>query len=815
MSNSEEMEIRDELVNEEMDKEIEESLGSLVIEEEVDLIALRKIRDNFTECFKRFGGLLIYDAKDGEKKEVDEKTALTMINKYYNMKVKTTKVHYHFQKRLKSGRRFANDGLSLQGISRKIRHTISKDIYYDIDIKNAHPTFCYNESKKLLFEHRILEMYITKRDECLTRWIGTFVGSKKKKNQVSLKDKDEVKTYFLKVLNGGGNAETSCVELNEYYTTHQLFMDVIFKHPDYKRFRDRAINKYKEKKNEKNDKKNFDNRKGTCLNYILCDIENKALTQMEILLTNQGIRYGALCFDGIMVYIEDVKDLRDLLTELENTLKITMGFSILLSVKAMNEHIDISDLSIREDIKTNDEDYALYLLDKLKDDLLYDSYDKQMWFWNEEEGLWRAQDKSHLRTLMSQILLPYIETSPDPDIVDKESSLIKSNMKQTALTSMCEPYIKKRRNDDFIAQHFDRKKGLFPILDKKVVDLRTSQCRDRRKDDYFTKTTSNRLVEVNEQIRNEILTYYSDLLTIPEKEDKKKEIPSIEYRDSLISVFAYTMTTENHLKKFINLIGAKDGGKSLCLQIHDSILDQFGGAANERLFVAQKNKSVHDSEMFNLIGKKMIALTETSEDQRFNEDLIKKISGGDPVNIRGAGEKKTFDVKFDTIMFLATNNMCKFNDDAFKDRLLCFNFSNKFEKNAAIPIRMNSLKNHFFTILVEYAKKFYDNHLTIEWSKEVFNYTKFVVESADPFQKWLSNCEFSSSIEEGSYVSKEDVYDSYKKFCIDEKEKSLGSTSFHKKYSEIMRIESKKLTKKNSFTNQMDQFYGYEGIKRE
>ena len=813
MSNIEEMEIRDEVVIEEIGKE-EESLGSLVIEEEVDMIALRKIRDNFTECFKRFGGLLIYDSKDGEKKEVDEKTALTMINKYYNMKLKTNKVNYHFQKRLKSGRRFANDGLSLQGISRKIRHTIAKDIYYDIDMKNAHPTFCYYESKKLTFEHRILEMYITKRDECLNRWIGTFVGNKK--NQTPLKDKDEVKTYFLKVLNGGGNAETSCAELNEYYTTHQLFMDIIFKHPDYKRFRDRAINKYKEKKKD-DKKKDFDNRKGTCLNYFLCDIENKALTQMEIFLTNQGIRYGALCFDGIMVYVEDVKDLHELLTELENVLKITMGYPILLSVKVMNEHIDISDLSIREDIKVSDEDYALYLLDKLKDDLLYDSYDKQMWFWNEEEALWRAQDKAHLRTLMSQILIPYIETSPDPDIVTKESSLIKSNMKQTALTTMCEPYIKKRRDDDFIAQHFDRKKGLFPILDKKVIDLRTSQIRDRRKDDYFTKTTSNRIVEVDSQIRTEILNYYSDLLTIPENKEQNQErvVPSIEYRDSLISVFSYAMTTENHLKKFINLIGPKDGGKSLCLQIHDSIMDQFGGAANERLFVAQKNKSVHDSEMFNLIGKKMIALTETSEDQRFNEDLIKKISGGDSVNIRGAGEKKTFDIKFDTIMFLATNNMCKFNDDAFKDRLLCFNFINKFEKNAAIPLRMNSLKNHFFTILVEYAKKFYDNNLSINFSKEVYNYTKFVVQSADPFQKWLSNCEFSLSTEEGSYVSKEDVYDSYKKFCIDEKEKSLGSTSFHKQYSSVMKIESKKMSKRNSFTNQMDQFYGYEGIKKD
>ena len=777
----------------EIQEEIQEVMGAMVLDEEVNMIALRKIRDNFAECFKRLGSVWIKD-KDFEYKETDEKTAFTLVNNYYNAKLKSNKVEYGFLRRLKSGRRFAT--LSLQGLSRKIRHTIAKDIYDDIDMKNAHPTFCYYECKKLEFNHPILEEYVTKRDECLHKWIGTKVGSK------LLMNKDEVKEYFLKLLNGGGNDQSSSVELNLFFTTHQKFMDLIFKHPNYKRFRDRAINKYKEKGEKK-----FDNRKGTCINYLFCDIENKALTEMELFLQENEIRYGALCFDGIMVYKRDVKDLHQLLTDLEFILHKKMGFPLKLAVKAMTEDIDISDLDIHEDIKTTDEDYALYILDKLKDDLLYDSGNKQMIFWCEEEALWREHDKTYLRTLISQILTPYIETSPDPKIVEREIASIKSNMRQSAITTMCEPYIRKRRDDEFITQNMNCKKGLFPIADKKIVELRTGLVRDRKKDDYYSITTTNRIVDIS-AVRDEMLKYYADLLTTVEG-----IVPSNEHRDCLIYTFAYSLTSENHLKRFVNFIGERDGGKSLCMSLQSDIMGEFGGCASERLFVAQKNKAVHDSEMLHLKNKKMTFVTETKESDTFNEEAIKKITGGDRMSVRGAGDKKSFDMLFMCILFLITNKMCKFTDEAFKDRLLCFNFCNQFKKDASVPIRIAELRNHFFTLQVEYAKRFYDNKLQINWSSEVIKYTEEIKANADPFNKWLSIGAYRKSTDDSSFVKKEEVYDHYLQWCISEKIRAVGATSFHKKFSDEMKIQSKKMMKKiGGFT---EQFQGYEGIMKD
>ena len=57
--------------------------------------------------------------------------------------------------------------LSLQNISRKIRHTIAKEYYFDVDIKNAHPTLLewYCEQKGL--KHTSLSDYIDNRDAYL------------------------------------------------------------------------------------------------------------------------------------------------------------------------------------------------------------------------------------------------------------------------------------------------------------------------------------------------------------------------------------------------------------------------------------------------------------------------------------------------------------------------------------------------------------------------------------------------------------------------------------------------------------------------
>jgi len=780
--------------------------GSFVLVEEVDMKALRIIRDNFEDVFKRINNFKHYDHNQSCFVSADFKTAQTVINNLYNSKLKSNTVKYRFSQRLDYGRRYSMN--SLQGITRQIRHTISKDIYYDVDMKNAHPTFCLQLCKELGFQHRILNRYVQDRDKYLEKWKGVEVSDKGKRR--ILEDKDSVKEYFLKMLNNGGNSNSSDKELNEFFDTHQKLLNIIYSKEEYKKYRERAIKSYNKKK--KDDPKTWDNKKGSCLNYYLQDIENQALSWIENYLTEHGIEYGSLVFDGIMIYQKyvDEKELLNCMTEIEEYLEANMGFRISLSCKPMLEAVDISDLKEKEEIKNTDEAYGKYLLKTLEGEILYSQKTGKMWAWNESEALWMKRDFSYIRTIMCR-LKDYILTSPDPDFIKEELELIESDRKQSSILKVIIPFIKLRTDEEFIKENFNKQGGLFPISNKKVVDLRSGQVIDRVKTHYFTKKTENKIVEISEENRAYIRGYYESLLTSKQTGLK----PSQEHTDSLINSFAYALTGENNLKAFINLIGKKDGGKSLCVELHHKIFEDLSGMANDRVFVQQNNKAVHDTEVYSLEGRRMVCLSETDSKDSFREDLIKRITGRDKVEIRRAGGSETDEFKFNCILFLATNNMCNFKDEAFKGRLVCFDFCNQFEKNESVPEKIFSLKDEFFTVLVEYAKRYYDNNRKIVWSSETVKYTRQVCNNKNPLIKWLDNdCEvqyYSAGGESGEhgvqpketeyYLEKTPkLYERYVEFCKLEQMKFDTRLEFYQAFQEHFKLEDAKPMKRGNKT---------------
>jgi len=66
---------------------------------------------------------------------------LTLAKKYFKYFLNgEATVFYKPGRGLNSGRLYANGGLSLQSIKRRIRHTVAGDLYDDVDMVNAHPT---------------------------------------------------------------------------------------------------------------------------------------------------------------------------------------------------------------------------------------------------------------------------------------------------------------------------------------------------------------------------------------------------------------------------------------------------------------------------------------------------------------------------------------------------------------------------------------------------------------------------------------------------------------------------------------------------
>ena len=92
----------------------------------------------------------------------------------------------------KYGRVCPEHGIGLQTLPRYIRHTIARENYIDIDMKNSAPTILLNVCKILDIPHKNLERFVNEKDQLIEAvMVRHRVG------------KDAAKELFLRLLHRG------------------------------------------------------------------------------------------------------------------------------------------------------------------------------------------------------------------------------------------------------------------------------------------------------------------------------------------------------------------------------------------------------------------------------------------------------------------------------------------------------------------------------------------------------------------------------------------------------------------------------------
>lgn len=248
----------------------------------------------------------------------DDYNPFTIATKYLEKYIGGyVKVSYHQKGGV--GRYFADGSLSMQSLNKEIRHSICKG-YIDVDVENAHPVFLLFICKKLNVPCVNLKKYVKNRDKYL-------------------KDLPNGKVVYLSLLNGGTKAYE---DLDEKYKTTFL-----------KDFKEEVVNihkglctqfkkKYKQARKDRKAKGIDYNHRGSFVNKLLCDFENKVLQHIWAF-------YGkpldaVLCFDGIM--IKDHNDPK--IEECEEYVKKQMGISIKLKIKPFDKGFDFSEIETQE-----------------------------------------------------------------------------------------------------------------------------------------------------------------------------------------------------------------------------------------------------------------------------------------------------------------------------------------------------------------------------------------------------------------------------------------------------------------------------------
>jgi len=368
----------------------------------------------------------------------------------------------------------------------------------------------------------------------------------------------------------------------------------------------------------------------------------------------------------------------------------------------MTESEKLIDLSLQD---TNPTDYdiakALY---KFVD--IYYSHDVKCWYIFDKK--WRSDSSgSIISNILSDAfhkiidkmgfqLLEEFENADDEtqDRLSKKLCKItklsekvrKSTDKSHILTQL-----KDIAHDETIRTKMNRQKFLLPLKNN-VIDLRTKEVIVMTKEHLFDYECGANYVELNQEQEEYVRNYFMQIFCNNEKT-----------MQCFLDIIKTNMA--GILTRFIYFwVGTGRNGKSLLLKIINKILDKGMDTISKDVILTKKSNS-HLSTEFEKLDKLRIGfVTELSESDTLNIDNIKKITGGDPIDVRAIC--KTNETIYPTLnIHAAMNELPSFKgQEAIGDRLIIIPFNNKFDVNIGFEEEIMSRLDWIFSYIVNHGR---------------------------------------------------------------------------------------------------------------
>lgn len=242
-------------------------------------------------------------------------------------------VHYKFSGKNTDGRQYSHKSLSLQNITRQVRHTIARDYYEDYDLSNAHPNILLDICSRLKLDTPLLWHYVHHRNSTLDELMSFYSV-----------DKGPIKICLLSIMNGGENAYNDLKKINGCHRWVEMFkLEMIGVHQALAvTYSDEF-----EKRVAQRQATGIDyNHEASFCNILMCRKENEILMCMfeqfkrDGFVGNLTMPKAVLCFDGIMVPKNPkITDLY--LLKLEQIIELQCNIKMKVTKKPMDEGIKL------------------------------------------------------------------------------------------------------------------------------------------------------------------------------------------------------------------------------------------------------------------------------------------------------------------------------------------------------------------------------------------------------------------------------------------------------------------------------------------
>jgi P4 family phage/plasmid primase-like protien len=246
-------------------------------------------------------------------------------------------------------------------------------------------------------------------------------------------------------------------------------------------------------------------------------------------------------------------------------------------------------------------------------------------------------------------------------------------------------------HDTEFLRDMNKKEYILPIKNKQVIDLRTLEKSERNQSYKFDYECDVDYRELTDRESDTIREYFESLFC------GNKETTQV-VLNILKSVF-----TGKTLRYIFFVTGSGRNGKSVLFNILRSIFNKSMDIISNDVIIQKKSNSHLNTEVEKLDRCRLGYVTELKETDKLNETLIKKITGGDPINVRGI--QKTDDTLIPTTnLFVPTNELPEFDvEQAICDRIIIIPFNNKFEINSEFEKIMIEKKEQVFCYIMKHG----------------------------------------------------------------------------------------------------------------
>lgn len=649
----------------------------------------------------------------------------------------TLKVLYTFCEGKNIGRVYPVGSLGFTNTRKKIRHTFCRGKWVDIDISNAHPNLL---NQMYQGRYRILDDYCKNRSAYFDKLKQHFMMDGKQ----YLTDNDDCKSYFITCVLYNGGWDTWCsnsglptgVPVPDFHTELMAEMESIYQD---------LLTKHSEFANELFQNKEW-NLQGSLISWILQEEERKCLEAMVEYATKEKLisktkkdRRVVLAYDGFQL-MKNPKINAVFLRKMETFILEQTDYDLKLTFKEFNDGFTAEELDFEIpkppqledtvldsivilgeflDLPENEEEQVAIcapILDLFMECLNTRAevdiavatkaiHQNKMAFVGDKtwylfkDNCWIKDDYDMVRSVISgktyEVFKKIMTTlekidCPDDEIQEQNKRRIKAcadillDLKNcSSKTSIYKELKEVCLNTEF-AKDFNLAKDVMPIKGGLLLNM-------------IDNTVSQRTIE-------DKFDYECDVNLLTEYVDGETYLKSIFVNDDeTLQVFCDVVKScisGRNLRKLFICSGSGRNGKSLLFKKLSKVFGKGMDTLSKNLFVETKQQSALNTEYEKLDKIRIGFNGEIEDDDKLNQSGIKKISGGDSINLRTL-HTKDYTIFPTANLFLCVNILPNFSkEQAVIDRLVNFPFNAKFKEDASYEAKVDGWLSQIFSYIM-------------------------------------------------------------------------------------------------------------------